>query len=103
MKSRTVHGSAAARTVPGHARRMYMGFGLTALYSPLAGVAELADARDLKSLGRKAVRVRPPAPAPTLIERERAGRAGRGVNDDLSGSAPFPPKFVRPHLLMFSP
>jgi hypothetical protein len=31
---------------------------------PVAGVAELADARDLKSRGRKAVRVRSPPPAP---------------------------------------
>ena len=29
-----------------------------------AGVAELADARDLKSLGREAIRVRAPSPAP---------------------------------------
>ena len=32
-----------------------------------AGVAELADARDSKSRGRKAMRVRPPPPAPGNI------------------------------------
>jgi hypothetical protein len=32
-----------------------------------AGVAEMADARDLKSLGRKAVGVRIPPPVPVII------------------------------------
>ena len=31
-------------------------------------MAELADARDLKSLGRKATGVRPPLPAPVSIK-----------------------------------
>lgn len=31
-------------------------------------MAELADARDLKSLGRKATGVRPPLPAPLSIK-----------------------------------
>ena len=33
------------------------------LFIRLAGMAELADARDLKSRSRKGVRVRPPLPA----------------------------------------
>ena len=43
----------------------------------VARVAELADARDLKSLGRKAVRVRSPALAPQRSSgREQDKRAG---------------------------
>ena len=33
-----------------------------------AGMAELADARDLKSRDRKVMRVRPPLPAPFLLQ-----------------------------------
>ena len=34
------------------------------LWRPFADMAKLVDARDLKSLGRKAMRVRPPLSAP---------------------------------------
>ena len=37
-----------------------------------AGMAELADARDLKSLGRKATGVRPPLPAPVSFVLENS-------------------------------
>ena len=42
-------------------------------FSICAGVVELADARDSKSRGRKAVRVRPPPPAPVFSQSRSMG------------------------------
>ena len=46
------------------------------LYMWPAGMAELADARDLKSRSRKGVRVRPPLPAVKELIQEPAGETG---------------------------
>src|SRR5574341_1014941 len=58
---------------------------------PVAGVVELADARDSKSRARKGVRVRPPPPAPLFIPLpapgvERESAADRSGRSSASGS-----------------
>ena len=73
----------------------------------LAGVAELADARDLKSRGRNPVPVRPRSPAPYRGVEQLAAR--RAHNPEVGGSSP-PPATTRLSLnailvrtLFFSP
>ena len=53
-----------------------------------AGVAELADARDLKSRGRNPVPVRPRSPAPYRGVEQLAAR--RAHNPEVAGSNPVP-------------
>ena len=52
----------------------------------LAGVAELADARDLKSRGRNPVPVRPRSPAPYRGVEQLVAR--RAHNPEAAGSSP---------------
>ena len=53
-----------------------------------AGVAELADARDLKSRGRNPVPVRPRSPAPYRGVEQLVAR--RAHNPEVVGSSPTP-------------
>ena len=54
---------------------------------PQAGVAELVDAGDLKSPGRKAVRVRVSAPAPNG-NQHRSTRVRLMQSEGVTGAAP---------------
>ena len=53
-----------------------------------AGVAELADARDLKSRGSNPVPVRPRSPAPYRGVEQLVAR--RAHNPEVAGSSPVP-------------
>ena len=53
-----------------------------------AGVAELADARDLKSRGSDPVPVRPRSPAPYRGVEQLVAR--RAHNPEVAGSSPVP-------------
>ena len=53
-----------------------------------AGVAELADARDLKSRGSDPVPVRPRSPAPYRGVEQMVAR--RAHNPEVAGSSPVP-------------
>jgi hypothetical protein len=55
---------------------------------PHAGVAELADARDLKSRGSNPVPVRPRSPAPYRGVEQLVAR--RAHNPEVAGSNPVP-------------
>ena len=57
-------------------------------WEQLAGVAELADARDLKSRGNIPVPVRPRSPAPYRGVEQLVAR--RAHNPEVAGSNPVP-------------
>ena len=58
------------------------------LVGTCAGVAELADARDLKSRGSDPVPVRPRSPAPYRGVEQLVAR--RAHNPEVAGSSPVP-------------
>ena len=71
---------------------------------PVAGVAELADARDLKSRGSNPVPVRPRSPAPYRGIEQLVAR--RAHNPEVVGSSPTPatiksPLFSRKAVIFF--
>ena len=61
---------------------------------PVAGVAELADARDLKSRGSNPVPVRPRSPAPYRGIEQLVAR--RAHNPEVGGSSPPPATIKSP-------
>src|SRR4030066_2519187 len=60
------------------------------IFAICAGVVELADARDSKSRGRKAVRGRPPPPAPVFSQSRSMGVEPASGAERQGGDTPQP-------------